>query len=86
MKNGKDGDVIPSHRDDMSKPSGWWCGDMRWTIAELTVGWPPSVKIVRAPGDDEALRPLFLRLSDKRLLRFGYGPSAGITTLDDSMT
>jgi hypothetical protein len=60
-----------------------WYEVMRWTIAELTVGWPPSIRIVRAPGDDEALNPLFLRLGDKRLLLFGYGPTAGITTLDD---
>jgi hypothetical protein len=56
---------------------------MPWAITELTVGWPPSVKITRAPGDDEALHPLFLQLGDKRLLLFGYGPTAGITTLDD---
>lgn len=56
---------------------------MRWIIEELTVGWPPSVKIVRVPGDKEALRPLFIRLKDKRLLLFGYGSSAGITTLED---
>jgi hypothetical protein len=56
---------------------------MPWAIAELTVGWPPSVKIVRMPGDAEALHPLFLQLGDKRLLLFGYGPTAGITTLDD---
>jgi hypothetical protein len=58
-------------------------GIMRWTISELTVGWPPSVKIVRTPGEDQTLHPLFLQLGDKRLLLFGYGPTAGITTLDD---
>ena len=56
---------------------------MPWTIAELVVGWPPGVKIVRTPGDVEALHPLFLQLGDKRLLLFGYGSTAGITTLHD---
>jgi hypothetical protein len=59
---------------------------MAWALKSITIGWPPSVEFVREPGDKEALQLLFTQLSDKRLLIFGYGPRAGITTLDDLAT
>ena len=54
-----------------------------WEINELTVGWPPSVKLTRRPGEEQALHPLFVILEDKRLLRYGYGPISGIVELSD---
>lgn len=56
---------------------------MAWEIRELTFGWPPNVTLVRTPGDEEPLDGLFIFLADKRLLLYGYGPSAGINDLDD---
>jgi hypothetical protein len=35
------------------------------------------------PGEEEPLHRLFVFLADKRLLRYGYGTEAGITSLDD---
>jgi hypothetical protein len=70
-------------RDDMLNHEVGWYADYalghsrtnRWLAAER--------KIVRTPGDVEALHPLFLQHDDKRLLFFGYRPAAGITTLRD---
>jgi hypothetical protein len=56
---------------------------MAWSLKSITIDWPPSLEFVRVPGDNDVLQLLFTQLSDKRLLIFGYGPSAGITTLDD---
>jgi hypothetical protein len=54
-----------------------------WVLKELTVGWPPSARLVREPGDEGPLHRLFVFLEDKMLLRHGYGTRAGITDLDD---
>src|SRR5262245_51475729 len=56
---------------------------MKWVLKSLTVGWPPHVVLERVPGDEETLNELFVFLADKRLLLYGYGIAAGITSLDD---
>ena len=56
---------------------------MAWEIRALTIGWPPSVQLERRAGHEEALDDLFIFLSDKRLLLYGYGPRSGINDLDD---
>jgi hypothetical protein len=55
---------------------------VRWEIKELNL-WPPSVTITPGQGDEAVLHPLFADLEDRTLLIAGYGPGAGITTLDD---
>jgi hypothetical protein len=57
-----------------------------WEISALTIGWPPSVQLERRAGHEEALDDLFIFLSDKRLLLYGYGPRSGINDLDDLRT
>lgn len=56
---------------------------MAWVIEALTIGWPPSVQLKRRAGHEEALDDLFIFLSDKRLLLYGYGRRSGINDLDD---
>jgi hypothetical protein len=54
-----------------------------WKLKSLTVGWPPQVVIERTDDAEEAaLHVLFTFLGGKRLLRYGYGTSAGITDLN----
>ena len=57
---------------------------MEWEIAALTIGWPPNVQLKRKgkAGHEDALDDLFIFLSDKRLLLYGYGPRSGINDLD----
>jgi len=55
---------------------------MPWKLKSLTVGWPPNVVIERTDdAEEQALHELFAFLETKRLLRYGYGTSAGITSL-----
>lgn len=55
---------------------------MQWKLKSLTVGWPPQVVLERTDDAEEAaLHELFTFLGGKRLLRFGYGTSAGISEL-----
>lgn len=63
--------------------AGWEGCVVPWKLKSLTVGWPPHVVIERTDDAEEAaLHVLFTFLGGKRLLRYGYGTSAGITDLD----
>jgi len=57
---------------------------MPWRLRSLTVGWPPQVVIEHTDdAEEQALHELFAFLETKRLLRHGYGTSAGITSLSE---
>src|SRR4051794_24030600 len=61
---------------------GWEGCVVPWKLKSLTVGWPPHAVIERTDDTEEAaLHVLFTFLGGKRLLRYGYGTSAGITDL-----
>jgi hypothetical protein len=60
---------------------------VRWKLTSLTVGWPPQVVLQREDDVEEAtLHRLFTFLGGKRVLRYGYGTSAGIADLNELMT
>lgn len=61
----------------------WEVTSVPWKLESLTVGWPPQVVLKRCDDAEEAaLHELFTFLGGKRLLRYGYGTSAGITELN----
>src|SRR3954470_5745816 len=56
---------------------------VRWKLKSLTVGWPPQAVLERGDDVEEAvLHRLFTFLGGKRVLRYGYGTSAGIADLN----
>jgi hypothetical protein len=65
----------------------WDVAFVPWKLKSLTVGWPPQVVLERTDDAEEsALHVLFTFLQGKRLLRYGYGTSAGITDLNELAT
>lgn len=56
---------------------------MPWKLKTLTIGWPPQAVLQPTDDSEEAtLHTLFTFLGAKRLLRYGYGTSAGIAELN----
>jgi hypothetical protein len=57
-----------------------------WKLKSLTAGWPPQAVLEREDDVEEAvLHRLFTFLGGKRVLRYGYGTSAGIADLNALM-